>query len=240
MPISTTYTRAQLRDLVADERRVTFSGTAEKARVNRDIQIAVSRVWEILTRTDQGIGLATREVTIAEGALLDQVPGPSVPLPDDFRRVVALRVNGCEARRVPPAEMLAMRDALAAYGRGRHVQRPYYVSGPGQITDAQLITTAVAARLEVYPDWAVGDQYTLLYVVQPPALLDDAAEIDLLMEPVVRYIVAMAAFRGTARDDQTERARLSGVMTEAAAEFDPARAVRAGGTRRLSDYRPRY
>jgi len=55
----------------------------------------------------------------------------------------------------------------------------------------------------------------------------------LLMEPVVRYVVAMAAYRGTPRDDQVDRARLADVMARAEAEFDPARATRTGGVRRL-------
>lgn len=168
-----------------------------------------------------------------------------MPLPTDFRRISSLFIGQYEAQRSNPAELHRLRnyDAIAPSITGGQLGQYYTVSGPSQDDASQN----VGPQLETFPDWREGQTYSLLYVTQPPDLgdpddpADDAVVVDFLMEPVVRAVVARAGIRSLSRDDNEGRARLEAEYARATAEFDPARAVRAGGVRTLQSYdRGRY
>ena len=237
MPIGTTFTRGQLRERLRSEIRYQgAAGATTDDALNFNLQLALSRVFEILSRTDQGILTTTLEVTIATGDPDGQVPGERVPLPADFRRVSSLLVNRYEAYRSNPSELHRLRNSrISQVGS---LRRKYTLSGPGQTT----LEVSLPTQLEIYPGWVEGDVYSLLYVTQPPTLgdpadvLDDALIVDLLMEPVVRAVIARAGIRSLSRTDVQGQQRMAKEATEAEAEFDDARAVRGGDVRTLASY----
>jgi hypothetical protein len=240
MPIGSIYSRAELRQRLRDEVLLaTSSGAASDERLNRSLQVAINGVWDILIRSDQGIGVTTESLTIATGDPDGIVPGPSIPLPSDFRRLLDLRISNDQVERTTPSEMFRRRQDAAPSSR-----RTYYVGGPtqGPVDPTTGIAAAVGATLETHPDLVDGDTIVMLYSTQPPDLGDpadpaqDVRTVDLLHDPVARYVVARAGMRALSRDDQEGRSRLAAEAAMAQAEFDPARAVRAGGIRRLSDY----
>ena len=239
MPISTVLTRQQLRDRLRRKIRYTGSaGATQDAQLNAELQDAVSEVYEILSSSSDGILDKEIQVTIASGDPNGQVPGERVPLPDDFRRVASLYVNRYPAEVSNPSQVHRLRNDVLQADATYDFYRRYYVSGASQ-DDAGAI---VPEQLELYPAWAEGDIYSLLYVTLPPFLgdptapADDAASVDYMMDSVVRAIVARAGIASLSRDDEQGRARLLQEAMRAETEFAEARTQRAGGVRYLRDY----
>lgn len=234
-------TRSELRSQLRDEiRYVASSGAGSDAELNRRLQREVRRVWEKLTRTADGVGMGTLTKTIATGDPDGYVPGERVPLPDDFRRVSDIWVDKGAPELGTPAEV----EGLAVQGTAVPYRWPllYYVDGPGQQSGG---TAVVAQQIRLFPDWREGQVLTLLYVRQPPSLgdpeqpADDTIDVDLLAEPVVRYVVARAAVRSVSRDDAQGYQRALDEMAQAEDDFERTRALRVGSPLRLSSFQRR-
>lgn len=231
--------RRRLRDIV---KYVATSGAGSDADLNRHLQYAVSGVWDRMLRTAQGFGRGSLSKTIAVAEPDGYVPGDFVPLPDDFRRLELLLVDGREPISSTPMEV----ETIAAQGSIAPVTGGllYYLDGPGQdrTVDPPLVKEQ---RIRLYPPWAAGQVLSLGYVVQPPTLGDasdsgdDGITIDLVSDPVVRYTVARAAVDCVSREDQQGYQRAQQERVEAEDEMVRALSVRAGGPVSLRSYRHR-
>lgn len=233
--------RADLREQLRDEIRYAApSGAGGDAELNRRLQRELRRVWERLTRTADGVGMGTLTKTIATGDPDGYVPGDRVPLPDDFRRVSEFWVDRATPVLGTPAEVegLAVQGTVVPY----RVPLLYYIDGSGQQSGG---TAVVAQQIRLFPAWREGQVMTLLYVRQPPSLgdpanpADDAIEVDLLAEPLVRYVVARAAVRSVSREDAQGYARAQEELAEAEDDFERTRALRVGSPLRLASFQRR-
>lgn len=230
--------RLQLREEI---RYCSTSGAGSDVDLNRRLQREVNRVWERLVPTAQGVGQGALSVTITPGDPDGYEPGARIPLPSDFRRLVLLRVDRYEPAPSTPQEVESY--AVGAVTAPANVGLLYYLTGPGQDTDVDPpVPTAQQVRL--WPDWRAGQQVVLVYAVQPPTLgdpadaADDTIELDLMHEPVVRYVVSRAAVRSVNREDQQGYQRA--VEEQMAAEDEFTRAIaRRSDAPPLSSYRKR-
>lgn len=228
----------RLRDLI---KYVATSGAGSDAELNRRLQYQVSQVWERIIATSQGVGRATLTKTIAAADPDGYVPGEFVPLPSDFRRLELLLVNDREPDSSTPQEL----ERLAVFG-GTSVPGNagllFYLDGPGQDTTVSP-PVPKDQRIRLYPDWQEGQTLLAFYVVQPPTLgdpadpLDDTIALDLIHEPVVRYVVARACTDAVSREDQQGYQRAKDERADAEDEFTRALARRIGAPPPLSAYR---
>jgi hypothetical protein len=236
-------TREDLRGRLRDEiRYCSTSGAAGDADLNRRLAREVARVWERMIATSQGVGMATLNKTIAVGEPDGFVPGERVPLPDDFRRLVLLRVDKSEPGASTPQELESL--AMASAPAPGNVALLYYLDGPGQDTSVSP-PVPTPQQIRLYPDWRTGQVVLLVYAVQPPTIgdpadpTDDAIELDLIHEPAVRYVVARTLVRAVSREDQQGYQRAQEELEEAQDEFTRSLAMRAGPPPALSSYRHR-
>lgn len=229
--------RRRLRDLI---KYVATSGAGSDADLNRHLQYAVSAVWDRMLRTAQGFGRGALSKTIAALDPDGYVPGDFVPLPDDFRRLDLLLVDGLEPISSTPMEV----ETIAAQSAASPIPGGllYYLDGPGQDTTVDP-PVPKEQRIRLYPPWRAGQVLALGYVVQPPTLGDaadagdDVIELDLVSDPVVRFVVARAAVDCVSREDQQGYQRAQQERVEAEDEMSRALSVRAGGPVSLRSYR---
>lgn len=229
--------RQRLRDLI---KYVATSGAGSDAELNRRLQYQVSQVWERMVATSQGVGRATLRKTIAVAEPDGYVPGDFVPLPDDFRRLELLLVDGAEPRSATPQQL----ERAADGGPGGPGATLFYLDGPGQ--DVTVVPPVPRdQRIRLYPGWRAGQTLLMFYVVQPPTLGDpanpahDTYEIDLMHDPAVRYVVARACVDAVSREDEQGYQRAKEERADAEDEFTRALAKRIGAPPPLSSYRHR-